>query len=379
MPLYLQLYNDSAMVPKFCISVPIGSYHPFLKHCLASLVAQVENAASYEVVIALLDASGDIRVTRIADEFDSMLAYRRHGPDEGQSAAILEGWEKCSGDVLGWLNADDILFPHALERAANVLAADPDVDVVYGHSTIIDDRFQTTGYHWAVEPPGPRLLEAGIISQPSCFFRRSAYDQAGGLNRNLHYTMDWDLWIRMYETGAQFAFIEEPLSMVLWGCNTKTASFNKARRQEISAITNNKLDSQSARRTFLAFAVHHVLERLKPAAFKRRIERLLTKGRNTINGIGGNGEMHDGASIALAHYSPKPVDSVTAKIDDVAAITDVSCPEMEISSWSRSQKRLAINFSRPVAAGDVITLSFSVDHARMPYLQSIQWAPPHEI
>ncbi len=219
----------------FSIAMPIGSFHPFLADSLASLLAQ-----KAKLNIAFLDASGDPRVKALADRFDDRLHYRRHGPDGGQSDAILEGWKHAPGDVLGWLNADDILYPDALEKALERFQREPELDVVYGHSAILDEHGRMTGYHWAVEPPGPRLLEAGIVSQPSCFFRRDAYERAGGLNADLHYTMDWDLWIRLYKSGAKFGFTDDVMSMVLWGDDTKTSSFNIERRRELRAIARRK-------------------------------------------------------------------------------------------------------------------------------------------
>ena len=86
------------MMPRFAISVPVGAWHPFLPHVLASLKAQ-----GPDVAVALLDASGDARVKALGDAEAGWLAYRRHGKDKGQSDAILEGWANVDSDWLGWL------------------------------------------------------------------------------------------------------------------------------------------------------------------------------------------------------------------------------------------------------------------------------------
>ncbi|MEO1324204.1 MAG: glycosyltransferase, partial [Pseudomonadota bacterium] len=192
---------------KLAISVPIGAWHKQLPTTISSLILQ-----RADLEIAILDASNDSRVRGLIEQFSTHFAYVRHGPDHGQSDAIIEGWENTKSDWLGWLNADDALLPGAIKKVRNRLQDDPSIDVLYGHSIIRDDDDRFIGYHFNVEPPGPRLLEAGIISQPSCFFRRGAYDRIGGLNRDLHYVMDWDLWIRMYRDNAKFAFINQPLS-----------------------------------------------------------------------------------------------------------------------------------------------------------------------
>ena len=74
------------MPPSFSISVPIGAWHPLLPDCLESLAIQTPRPN-----VALLDASGDPRVAQAAERYDDLIVYRRHGPDKGQSDAILEG------------------------------------------------------------------------------------------------------------------------------------------------------------------------------------------------------------------------------------------------------------------------------------------------
>ena len=120
---------------RYSISVPIGAWNDLLPATLKSLLCQSE-----PVQIALLDASNDPRVESIADEYDHLLAYRRHGPDLGQSDAIIEGWQNTDGEILGWLNADDSLFPHAMQIASERFSSNPSLDLVYGHSTIIDSN-----------------------------------------------------------------------------------------------------------------------------------------------------------------------------------------------------------------------------------------------
>ena len=132
----------------FSISVPIGAWHPLLPDTLASLFCQ-----DAECEIAVLDASGDDRVGDLIERHRDGLAYVRRGPDGGQSDAILEGWAKTNGQILGWLNADDALLPGTLRDVAIAFEARPELDVYYGHSVICDEEGALTGYHWAVEPP----------------------------------------------------------------------------------------------------------------------------------------------------------------------------------------------------------------------------------
>ena len=350
---------------KFALSTPIGAYHDFLPACLRSLACQ-----NVELESAFLDASGDPRVGGVADEYESFLAYRRHGPDNGQSAAIIEGWENTTGDILGWLNADDLLFPGALQQAEDAFNADPSLDVVYGHSVILGDEGQMTGYHWAVEPPGPRILEAGIISQPSCFFRRSAYDRIGGLNEDLHYTMDWDLWIRLYEAGAKFGFIDAPLSMVLWGEGTKTASFNRQRRRELSALIGAHAPAKRRRRIFQSFAIHNFLERLPSEALRTWLAERLSRGRRYIYGVGPQGQLEKTATIHFANIHADARDSLRIEFDHAVAITAITCPDREVRI-RKDDKGVTVSFDKAVRSAQAIALD--IENAGGAVFKSCWW------
>jgi glycosyltransferase involved in cell wall biosynthesis len=338
---------------EFAFSVPIGSWHSFLPASLASLKAQGPG-----VSVALLDASGDPRVRTLADEHDDWLSYRRHGPDGGQSDAIIEGWKNVRGDWLGWLNADDILMPGALDRVRARLAEAPDLDVIYGHSSIIDETGAMTGYHFNVEPPGPRLLQAGIISQPSCLFRRAACEEAGGVNPDLHYTMDWDLWIRMYEAGAKFDFIDAAMSMVLWGDDTKTASLNKRRRSELQDIISRHAPPEAQSGTFRAFVVHAAADRVWPASLRERVRRRLRSGGPSVFGIRADGLVQPGAQLFLAHYDDAPKTGLVLDFDSDPAGLAVSGEGLE-GKAERVGRSLRLTLSPALPAGQTLRLTLS--------------------
>lgn len=301
---------------------------------------------------SLLDASGDPRVSDVANRFAGFLHYRRHGPDSGQSAAIAEGWAKTPGDILGWLNADDILMPGALAEARAVFASEPGLDMACGHSAVIDDQQRMTGYQWTVEPPGPRILETNIISQPSCFFKRAACEKAGGLDESLHYTMDWDLWIRLFRSGAKAGFIDAPLSMVLWGEGTKTISWNARRRDELRRIIEIHAPSEKRRKIFRAFAIHNLMSRINLSTLTRMIER----GRASVFGLGADGAIAPGAKLYLAHYDAAPKEGVSIALSGGAE-------KLGVRSSEAARTRLAgagevhVEFERPLQSGRLAVLT----------------------
>ncbi|WP_395075069.1 glycosyltransferase [Hyphococcus sp.] len=337
--------------PTFAISVPIGAWHPLLRDCLNSLAIQ-----SPRPQVAVLDASGDPRVAEAVAEFPDLVVYHRDGPDEGQSDAIIEGWDHLSGDILGWLNADDALYPGALAEAAKRFSDAPDTDLFYGHSVINNDDDIIEGYHWAVEPPSEMILAGDIISQPSCFFKRSKLDEIGGLDRELHYTMDWDIWVRLWRAGGKFAYTENVLSRVLWSKDAKTGGFNRRRREELERIigANNSLARRLKSR--FGFALHHVLEYLAPDFVADFLRSAPGRKLRTINGLDRNGGFSGEAFLPLVHYADEPV---TALEIDLRCNGPVALSAEGAFTEAATSGTQVFVFDTPVPAAKTVTLTLN--------------------
>ncbi|MEZ5895351.1 MAG: glycosyltransferase [Parvularculaceae bacterium] len=335
--------------PKFAISVPVGAYHPLLKSCLASLARQ-----RADVAVAFLDASGDPRVAQLADQYAGLFAYRRHGPDKGQSDAILEGWRNVPGDVLGWLNADDFLYPGALDLVAEKFAADAGVDIVFGHSAICDATGAMTGYHSAVRADAEQLRVGGSISQPSCLFKRDAYERAGGLDIDRHFTMDWDLWLRLLQSGARFEFLDRPLSVVFWGDGTKTASFNSRRREELRSLIERFTPADQRARVFRGFATQATLDLYCPPALRKFLQRHLGRNRTEIFGMTSSGAIDKQASIHWFHFRPKPTKAISVEFDAPCEVEIAADREIATAEPAGAAYRVA--FAAPVGPGEVVEL-----------------------
>lgn len=303
----------AASPPDFCIAVPVGDWHPGLAATLRSL--KLQNAI---VHASLCDASGDPRVSRDADASGIKFAYRRHGADNGQAAAIAEAWREAPGDIVSWLNADDVLMPGALAEAAAAFAADPELDVFYGHSTVVDPAGATTGLHPAVRPPGDLLLRSCIISQPSCFVRRRAVEAIGGLDDSLHYTMDWDLWTRLYRAGAKFRMTETVLSAVLLNAGTKTASMPPQRLAEIWRIVRPTAGRFAALKSQAGFLMHHVAN-YTPLRGVVRAWR--------IHASDGPGRIRGEAALPVINLASRPAQTLTVRFRGPDATLGEAAPE----------------------------------------------------
>ncbi len=144
-------------------------------------------------------------------------------PDRGQSDALNKGFGMATGEVVTWLNADDVLFPGAVEAAVGALRAAPGAGWVYG-----DLEVRRGEERWVTKPP-PRLTDASfrrgnVISQPGTFFLAAALEQVGGIDEDFHLTMDFELWLRFMAAGVRAVYVPVPLAAFEVHEGSKTGS-----------------------------------------------------------------------------------------------------------------------------------------------------------
>jgi GT2 family glycosyltransferase len=153
-------------------------------------------------------------------------------PDRGQSHGITKGFERCTGDVMTWLNSDDFYpTPDTLKKVADAFAANPEADIVYGGVNFVDEqgKFLRKGF---VNRDAPGLLtsfhqQVGIV-QPGVFWRRRVFDELGGPSEEYNYCMDYELWVRMADAGFKWHYIDEVLAHHRWWDGMKTSSGRRA-------------------------------------------------------------------------------------------------------------------------------------------------------
>ena len=179
--------------PRITVVTPNLNGAAFLEQTILSVSGQDYPNLEYIVVDGgSTDASLDI-----LQRHSHRISHLIQGPDRNLYDAVARGFDAATGDILAWLNSDDLYEPGALHRAAEAFRSHPERQVIYFNSSILKD-----GWRLQNRPQRPagyqELMSGHILYQESVFFTRAAYQSVGGLDR-IHFRLagDYDLWLRL--------------------------------------------------------------------------------------------------------------------------------------------------------------------------------------
>lgn len=187
-------------IPRISIVTPSLNRARYLEATMRSVLDQAYPSLEYVVQDGgSLDGSAEV-IGSYADRLHNWESE----PDSGQADALNRGFAKTSGEVMGYLNADDVLLPGALAYVGTYFARNPSVDVVYGHRVLIDEDSLEIGRQVLPRHDDEVLSWGDFIPQETLFWRRSAWEAAGGfVDESFECAVDWDLLVRMRDAGAR--------------------------------------------------------------------------------------------------------------------------------------------------------------------------------
>jgi glycosyltransferase involved in cell wall biosynthesis len=176
-------------------------------------------------------------------------------PDTGQSNAINKGLRAATGDVLGWLNSDDLLYPGALARVADAFRAHPEAAWLHGRCEIVDEQDRPIR-RWVSAYKDFRcrrysrrsLLVENYVSQMTVFWRRSAMERVGFLDETMHLSFDYEYWLRLAKLGDPLFLEGAPLAAFRWYPSSKSgSSFEAQADEDLSAFARHAPDDRLLR------------------------------------------------------------------------------------------------------------------------------------
>ena len=201
--------NSSPWSPT-TISTPSFNQGQFLEETIRSVLLQGYPNLEY-LVMDGGSTDGSIDVIR---GYDPWFSYVHIGPDGGQAAAIAEGFRHASGDILAWLNSDDRYRAGALARVASFFTQHPHIVFGNGDVDLVDADGAYVQRIYAIRPNRFLTAHLGVHGwhQQGCFWRRWAYEKAGGIDEMLEFCVDRDLFIRLVATGPSRTIPGKPLA-----------------------------------------------------------------------------------------------------------------------------------------------------------------------
>jgi glycosyltransferase involved in cell wall biosynthesis/SAM-dependent methyltransferase len=183
--------------PRISIVTPSYNQGKFIERTVRSVLLQRYPNLEY---IMMDGGSTDDTLERLQpyqDKFSYFVSERDHG----QADAIAKGFARSSGEIMAYLNSDDLLAPDALHFVARFFQENPNIDWIYSHRCTVDDNDRVIWY-WILPPHQNFLMRRwDYIPQETCFWRRSLFEKTGNIDRSYKFAMDYDLFVRFMNNG----------------------------------------------------------------------------------------------------------------------------------------------------------------------------------
>jgi len=224
--------NLTEDLPKISIVTPSYNQAEFIQETITSVLDQ--NYPNLEYIVQ--DGKSQDETSKIVNNYQNYLQFNCEA-DKGQGNAINKGFAKTSGEIMAWLNSDDILLPRALFSVSEYFKRHPEVDVIYSHRIIINEKTQEIA-RWLLAPHDNKILSwADYIPQETMFWRRRIWEKVGShIDESFQFAIDWDLILRFREAGAVFHRLPLFLGAFRVYDRQKTQSWNNKGQEEMNNL-----------------------------------------------------------------------------------------------------------------------------------------------
>lgn len=263
---------ELAEPPSISIVTPSYNQGRFLERTVRSVLDQEYPGLEYIVQ----DGGSDDDSVGILERVSGELHHWESGPDGGQGDAINRGFARSSGELMAYLNSDDLLLPGSLAYVARFMQRHPEVDLVYGHRVLVDEDDREIG-RWILPRHDDEILSwADFVPQETMVWRRSLWERSGArMDPEWKVALDWDLLLRFRDAGARAVRlprflgcfrVHDAQKTTAWKDEHLTAEMRKLRKRSLG----HEPAPQELRRGIRPYMRrHHALRKLYSARLVR--------------------------------------------------------------------------------------------------------------
>lgn len=258
---------------KISVITPSFNQGAFLQRTAGSILNQ---QGEFDLQWIIIDGGSTDQTLDFLASLNDARVHWISQPDRGQAHAINKGLAMATGDVVAWLNSDDLYAPGALAIVTDAFNAHPQRQWLAGRCQMIDADDQAIR-SWVTRYKDRslarytyrRLLRENFISQPAVFWRNSFGQQVGQLDESLHWTMDYDLWLRMGRAAAPL-IIENYLAYFRLHQASKSGQVDRRQFDEGYQVARRYLDQDRISRWVHRFNVEKIVLAYRLMQFCRR-------------------------------------------------------------------------------------------------------------
>jgi len=220
--------------PPITVVTPSFNQGRFIGRTIESVLSQGVPGLEY----LIFDAVSTDETAAVLRQYSGRLTATIE-KDAGQADAVNKGLRAARGDIIGWLNSDDVYYPGALTAVLDVFAANPWIDVIYGDADHIDEHDGVMEAYYTEPFNYEKFKDVCFLCQPAVFFRRSVVARHGPLDASLRYCMDYDYWLRILADKPPF-FLRRRLAGSRMYADNKTLGSREAVHHEILQMLKHK-------------------------------------------------------------------------------------------------------------------------------------------